>query len=220
MAKQVAVVLASIALLFEHADMDTSWDVRAPLLRLSVAAGESASLICRSPPPGNISWFREYANSFPTEIKNTKRTTTDSKGTLHFSYVQRNDTGGFKCGVSEVSLVTFGSKVNMTVLTSTDKSMDAKPKVMFHSGAIKGELGEDIKLECIFSGRPLPNISWRHSNVVLESAGRVLVSHSSVVITNVTEADRGIYTCTGENASGTAAATVTVDVPQTDRSAR
>ncbi|XP_046378522.2 contactin-5-like [Haliotis rufescens] len=93
--------------------------------------------------------------------------------------------------------------------------MDRKPKVMFHSGTIKSELGEDVQLECIFSGRPLPKISWTRSDEVLKSRGRVLVSHGFVVIKNVTEADHGVYTCTGENIAGSESSSVTFDVLRT-----
>ena len=68
--------------------------------------------------------------------------------------------------------------------------------------------GQNIKLLCIGSGLPTPNVVWTRLSVELKEG------HRSVVLrlNNVTTADQGIYRCTANNSQGQKSATMNLTV--------
>uniref|UniRef100_A0A3Q4HRT1 Neogenin 1 n=1 Tax=Neolamprologus brichardi TaxID=32507 RepID=A0A3Q4HRT1_NEOBR len=74
-----------------------------------------------------------------------------------------------------------------------------------------------VLLPCVATGYPAPRISWMFGDKLLEeSDGRVeVLGGGSLQISNLTEADAGIYTCVADNSNTTieAQAQLTVQVP-------
>lgn len=76
---------------------------------------------------------------------------------------------------------------------------------------------QTVRLYCAVSGDPKPQIYWQFNfgNVfpaALERRMRIMDNDEAFVIDNVKPSDRGIYTCTAENAAGIITSNVTVDI--------
>ena len=76
---------------------------------------------------------------------------------------------------------------------------------------IQSSVGGSASFLCVLTGCPSPNVTWFHNNSVVLPGGRVeyefsVTSHSvtfcHLTITNVSEADIGIYKCVGNNPGG------------------
>lgn len=88
-----------------------------------------------------------------------------------------------------------------------------KPEIItINPDVEQSNVGGSATFLCVFTGCPSPNVTWFHNNSVVPPGGRVeydlYVQHSVTVchltITNVSEADRGMYKCVGNNPGGSA----------------
>ena len=71
-------------------------------------------------------------------------------------------------------------------------------------------LGEELHLECNYTGVPAPNIQWSHDGVLLKNGVdnasifiNTGVNFSRIVIVEVDHSDGGTYTCRANNSLGT-----------------
>ncbi|XP_046567799.1 contactin-2-like [Haliotis rubra] len=182
----------------------------APLLTKNVTGGQSVSMTCRDPPKGRLSWYK-IDEAGTSQISNDRRKQTDQKGTLHFVYVEVTDTGKYKCGSSIGSSINLGSPVQLNVKEGETNS-NVPVKLLRSTGNTSANLGEDVTLECIFGGRPIPTVSWFHQNRKLSNSDSLTISNSSITIKQVSKTDTGIYSCSGNNNDGEESATMNLNV--------
>ena len=76
---------------------------------------------------------------------------------------------------------------------------------------IQSNVGGRVEFMCVLTGCPSPNVTWFHNDSVVQPGGRVeyevhVTSHSvtlcHLTISNVSEADIGLYKCVGNNPGG------------------
>lgn len=76
---------------------------------------------------------------------------------------------------------------------------------------LHSDVGGSATFLCVLTGCPSPNVTWFHNDAVIQPGGRVeydlqITSHTvtfcELTISNVSEADIGVYKCVGDNPGG------------------
>ena len=60
--------------------------------------------------------------------------------------------------------------------------------------------GDDVKLDCLTSGFPIPKITWSRIHDLPNS--RKIEKNGTLILRNVTQSDVGQYICTAQNDIG------------------
>lgn len=185
----------------------------------TVNEGESVGLKCQPPdgyPKPSVYWMIQDDRGALRSI-NSSRMTVDPEGTLWFSNVTRFDESNdftYACSATSTfrNEYKLGNRVYLRVYQSGSTAVQAKnePKEQFKSRKNTVILkGKTLRLWCIFSGTPLPEMQWKKSNnsqraplpfdrVDYENYGKTLV------IRYVDFEDEGNYECEASNGVGTA----------------
>ncbi|XP_048248227.1 hemicentin-2-like isoform X1 [Haliotis rufescens] len=209
-----------LAILVMTAAYDTvanshSWKERAPLMTKNATDGQPVSLTCRTPPPGKVKWFKIAGPEGKLfQVNVDPRIQISTRGTLHFAHVNILDTAVYKCSVSGFSTIELGSPVQLYV--TKGNIADTWPTLLCSSETTHATLGQDVSLQCIFSGRPVPVVTWYRDINQVTNTARVKLSHTSVTIKNVSEGDTGTYRCTGKNNVASSSHEVTLIVKYPD----
>ncbi|XP_015109291.1 contactin [Diachasma alloeum] len=139
-------------------------------------------------------WTRDY---FPNFVEEDKRVFVSNDGALYFSALEPIDRGNYSCNVQSIASDTgrngpfFPLHVNSHPTYQQLKFPNNFPKV-FPEAPIAGE---EVRLECIAFGYPVPSYNWTRRGaplprgVVYQSYNRVLV------IPRVRVEDQGEYVC-------------------------
>ncbi|RUS74378.1 hypothetical protein EGW08_017859, partial [Elysia chlorotica] len=96
-------------------------------------------------------------------------------------------------------------------------SEEAPPgKAYVTPNGAKATLNKEFLLECFFSGKPIPTISWKNSSNHVITRGDPLYEldefSRTLTIKNVRQEDEGTFQCTSENYLATEEATIKVNV--------
>ncbi|XP_046567863.1 brother of CDO-like [Haliotis rubra] len=140
-----------------------------------------------------------------------------AKGTLYFLYVNIMDTAVYQCGVTTSSTIQLGSPVQLNV--TKGNVADTSPVLMYSSETTDATQGQAVTQQCIFSGRPVPVVTWYRDDKQVTNTTRAELSYTTVTIKNVSDGDAGIYRCTGKNgvSSDSHDVTLIVTVPRNDK---
>ncbi|KAI6175507.1 hypothetical protein M3Y97_00696700 [Aphelenchoides bicaudatus] len=139
---------------------------------ITAVEGKSVSVKCKPPrgiPPPNVDWFIRdlQTESVMESVAGTsERISVDEEGTIHFSYVLRNDTQTtrfFECAVSSPVLrgeYRGGDRIQINVVPKTPiQRLD--PYILSRSEEyITVRAGDNLKLSCILGGYPLVKPTW------------------------------------------------------------
>ncbi|KAG0724446.1 Neuroglian [Chionoecetes opilio] len=176
---------------------------------MEVQEGEPVGMPCQPPdgyPKPTVYWVIQKDQGTLRSI-NSSRMTVDNEGTLWFSSVTRFDESNdftYACAAFSAFLNEYklGNRVYLRVVQTKNE-----PKVQFQSRKNTVILkGRTLRLSCIYSGTPLPEMRWRKSNntnfpnerVDYEDYGKTLV------IRYVDFEDEGYYNCEASNGVGVA----------------
>ena len=69
------------------------------------------------------------------------------------------------------------------------------PTIPWISPNQTAELGNDVTLACIVTGRPTPRVVWKKDNRVLQDSQ----STGNITLVNISPADGGSYECSANN---------------------
>ncbi|XP_069981771.1 neuroglian isoform X2 [Penaeus vannamei] len=185
----------------------------------TVNEGDPIGLTCQPPdgyPKPFVYWMIQDDRGALRSI-NSSRMTVDPEGTLWFSNVTRFDESNdftYACSATSTfrNEYKLGNRVYLRVFQSGSTSVQTKnePEVQFKSRKNTVILkGKTLRLWCIFSGTPLPEMLWKKSNnsipvplphdrVDYENYGKTLV------IRYVDFEDEGQYECEASNGVGVA----------------
>ncbi|XP_067666083.1 contactin-4-like [Haliotis asinina] len=191
-----------------QATLHTEWNN--PETQVTKSTGEHMSLECKDPPysapPGKFVWSFKKSSEKYHDVRLDDRVLMDSKGTLHFAFVKETDSGFYKCGI-------FNRRLDTRKLSSPVKVMvrgggapaQIEPKVMWYSKDTTAVLATELKLECIFSGKPVPVVKWtRDGRDITTLADRNDNPNGGILRIPVNdEKDQGTYKCEGRNPVGT-----------------
>ncbi|CAO4374222.1 unnamed protein product [Caenorhabditis nigoni] len=181
---------------------------------LKVKEGESLTLNCTPPrgiPPPKIIWlYRSLDDSSVIETIRSRHITVDNNGRLHFSSVELSDgkpTLVYECAATSPVLrgeYRSGDRVQLDIEPSQDKSYPVK-KLSVSPSEVTVRAGGQLKLQCVFGGRPLPTIFWSKVDGELpKSRIKDLTTHESdfgrsLIVENVHPDDAGVYECRGRH---------------------
>ncbi|XP_031704421.1 neogenin 1a isoform X4 [Anarrhichthys ocellatus] len=136
-------------------------------------------------------------------------------GALVISNATEADAGLYRCLVEHVGSSKASDEAQLQILPETGE--ERKPEFLVQPVSVTKAVGDGVLLPCLVAGFPAPHVRWMFGDKLLEeSEGRVeLLGGGSVQISNLSEEDAGIYTCTADNTNATieAQAQLTIQVP-------
>ncbi|XP_060782200.1 inactive tyrosine-protein kinase 7 isoform X2 [Neoarius graeffei] len=156
-------------------------------LQLDKEASVQCSATGREPP--TIHWTKADGSAIPAHVKQTN-------GTLLFEKVTRSDAGNYTCEASNRPQGKIRADVSLTVGVYTEFKVEPEYTTVYQ--------GHTATLHCQATGDPQPYIQW----VVKDKALSVSTSrfqempNGSLIISDVTTADTGTYTCIAGNSCG------------------
>ncbi|XP_076057553.1 contactin isoform X2 [Oratosquilla oratoria] len=143
-------------------------------------------------------WARNY---FPNFVEEDMRTLVSFDGNLYFSYLDFIDDGLYSCNVQSMMSGVgkngpfFKLKVQPHANYQQLKFANNFPKA-FPESPIRGE---DIRLECIAFGYPVPSYNWTRRGGSLPRGHKLSSFNRVLTLPKVEPSDNGEYICTAEN---------------------
>ncbi|CRK87512.1 CLUMA_CG001313, isoform A [Clunio marinus] len=159
------------------------------------------TLFCDPPthyPDVKYYWSRDY---FPNFVEEDTRVFVSYDGALYFSALESIDQGNYSCTVQSVVSDTGRNGPFFTLGVRAHPNFQALifansfPKV-FPPSPIAGE---EIRLECVAFGYPVPQYQWTRKNGDLPKQSYTLSYNRVLIIPNATVNDNGDYICTAGN---------------------
>lgn len=134
-------------------------------------------------------------------------------GSLLLSSAVPSDAGLYECLVyknSEPITPTASNKIDLTVIEKLKFAPQPASKNL--------ELGSTAKIHCKVQGTPTPLVAWtRHGAPLARDSSSVLDVNGTLVFRNVSQSDKGNYSCEANNTQGSIVAAISVDVVQAPR---
>uniref|UniRef100_A0A3Q3G8K4 Cell adhesion molecule L1-like b n=1 Tax=Kryptolebias marmoratus TaxID=37003 RepID=A0A3Q3G8K4_KRYMA len=148
-----------------------------------VKEGEPITLHC-NPPKGVC--------LFVLHFKQDERVSMGTEGNLYFSYALLKDSHEDYCCFAAFQKIPehLPVKAPSLLLPSSGQTTKVLRK------------GEDLQLECIPGGFPIPKITWMKLGKSLTDRVKLTNFERLLTITSVDQNDEGEYTCTAKNSAG------------------
>ncbi|XP_063305432.1 neogenin isoform X4 [Pelobates fuscus] len=127
-----------------------------------------------------------------------------SNGTLVISNASESDGGLYRCTVGSGVTLKYSEEAEIRVLS--DPGEDRPLVFLRQPSTLIKVVGQTALLTCVVSGYPTPTIHWSHNQeeIILGSSDRLaLLAGGCLQISNLTEEDAGVYTCTADNGNQT-----------------
>lgn len=146
----------------------------------------------------NYYWARNY---FPNLVEEDSRTMVSYDGNLYFSYLDFIDRGRYSCNVkSTVSAVGKNGPIfTLEVLPHPNyqqlKFANNFPKA-FPESPVRGQ---DVRLECIAFGYPVPSYRWYRRNGNIPRGAQLSNYDRVLTLPSVEPGDVGEYVCEARN---------------------
>ncbi|XP_015594638.1 contactin [Cephus cinctus] len=143
-------------------------------------------------------WTRDY---FPNFVEEDKRVFVSYDGALYFSALETIDRGNYSCNVQNVASDTgrngpfFSLHVNAHSSFQQLKFPNNFPKA-FPDAPVAGE---EVRLECIAFGYPVPSYNWTRKGAALPRSAITMNYNRVLIIPRVQVEDQGEYVCRVNN---------------------
>lgn len=194
--------------------------------KYTVSVGIGLVIDCRynaqSVPAATIRWLklRHRNDPSPTPVQpDNSRVLISLLGSMVFVNTEANDTGLYMCTAinSELDKSVAGSLTFLEVADTRSPLFNAAPVLLFKSMDTQQVfIGDSVSIQCIFSGRPIPEITWLAKDPVTKNFQPLTEDYSSssssrfqldqngatLVIQNVDDLSPDQLTCEGRNAAG------------------
>lgn len=174
------------------------------------------SISCDPPqhhPRVNYYWTR---NAFPNFVEEDRRVFVSHDGNIYFSTVEKIDRANYSCNVQSVISSTGRTGPFFRLVVDPGSSGQ---KLLFPNNFPKAFpeaplAGEDVRLECIAYGYPVPSYNWTRNGVTDRlPEGATTNSHNRVLyIPKVKVEDQGEYTCTTTSGRDVISKAVTLSI--------
>ncbi|XP_041130172.1 neural cell adhesion molecule L1-like protein isoform X11 [Polyodon spathula] len=173
---------------------------------ITVEEGNAVVLQCNPPkgiPPLKIHWMTISLQ----HIDQDERVSVGLNGDLYFSNVLEKDSRrDYCCFAAFPRIRTIVQKTPMTLIVNrTNSILQRRPKLLTPSGGhstINIVKGNVLQLECIAEGLPTPKIEWTRLDGELPKRAAFPNQGKLLKISEVTEAENGLYQCNAANALG------------------
>lgn len=174
------------------------------------------SISCDAPqhnPRVNYYWTR---NSFPNFVEEDRRVFVSNDGNLYFSSIEKIDKANYSCNIQSVISSTGRTGPFFSLITEPGSSGQ---KLLFPNNFPKAFpdaplAGENVRLECIAYGYPVPSYNWTRLGVTNRLPdGSYTTNHNRVLmIPNVKVEDQGEYLCTATSGREIVTKAVTLSI--------
>ncbi|XP_053320982.1 neogenin isoform X4 [Spea bombifrons] len=167
----------------------------------SVYVGDSLALSC-DVSAELVPFVQWEQNRLVRELDN--RVAILFNGSLVISNASESDAGLYRCAVGSGAALKYSDEAELKVLS--DPGEDRPLVFLRQPSPLTRVVGQTALLTCVVSGYPTPVVYWSHNQeeLILENSDRfALLAGGSLQISNVTEEDAGIYTCTADNGNQT-----------------
>jgi len=138
----------------------------------------------------DIKWFDNKGREVTDKAGNRIYIEEDeSSKKLYVTGIETSDEGQYKC-----SALIEGKRQQKTVnlvqfQDITFKHAPVSQNPIIYSRAV---------IECVVSGTPKPTVSWRYNGTRISKDKKYEINERGLLISNVTRADDGVYTCRAE----------------------
>ena len=156
-------------------------------------------------------WAREY---FPNFVEEDRRVMVSYDGYIYFSALENIDRGNYSCNVqSSVSTIgRNGPFFTVDVLPHPNYQQLRFPQSFPKAFPEAPIAGENVRLECIAFGYPVPHYNWTRVNSVLPRGSYMTNYNRVLIIPRVRVEDQGDYRCTAKNDKVTIKETLTLSI--------
>ncbi|KAM6933990.1 cell adhesion molecule-related/down-regulated by oncogenes [Xenentodon cancila] len=172
---------SSVRLVYPAGPVTFSMQQSQPLTLECVVSGSSATA---------AKWFKNGKELTPGPSHQRQH------NNLVFVRLARSDEGRYTCAVETKRGLVISANYTVNVLEPV--SITAGPGDQLVSS------GSAARFTCVSRGNPSPNVTWLFNANPVPSSHRFQVSGSTLVITDVTSQDGGVYQCLLDNGIGSA----------------
>ena len=144
-------------------------------------------------------WARDY---FPNFVEEDRRVMVSHDGYIYFSALENIDRGNYSCNVqSAVSNIgRNGPFFTIDVQPHPNHQQLRFPQNFPKSFPDAPIAGEEVRLECIAFGYPVPHYNWTRVNHAGLPRGAYITNYNRVlIIPSVRVEDQGEYSCEAKN---------------------
>ncbi|XP_058965493.2 papilin isoform X2 [Pocillopora verrucosa] len=135
-----------------------------------------------------ISWRK---GAVPVSSLDSERIQILKNGDLRIIDIKQKDNDVYSCFATNWVGPMHTVEARLAVIVPVSISVSPKNKTV--------SPGEDVKITCKSGGVPSPIVEWYKDNSLISKQGRVRVSRTDVVISQVQPSDSGYYQCSGRN---------------------
>ena len=146
----------------------------------------------------NFYWARDY---FPNFVEEDRRVMVSYDGHLYFSALDKIDQGNYSCNVHGMASDDGrnGPFFHLDVTPHPNYQQLRFPQNFPKAFPEAPVAGEDVRLECIAFGYPVPYYNWTRVNSDIPE-GAIVTNHNRVLILpRVRVEDQGEYQCRAQN---------------------
>ncbi|XP_075548235.1 kin of IRRE-like protein 2 isoform X1 [Dermacentor variabilis] len=152
--------------------------------REEVEEGGSLTLNCVADanPPANILWRKSGQSSI-----------YDISHSIHFSSIQRTDSGVYSCSAKN----DFGESAEIQVTVN----VKYRPKIIQVDPSSPATFNVDdvMTLHCVAEGNPVPKITWLQQNGRDPNVWNIRGRNATLTLANASYSHQGIYRCEASN---------------------
>ena len=158
-------------------------------------AGTEVVFRCRATgyPTPVISWRK---GPIPVTSLNLDRIQILSNGDLRVADITEDDNDVYTCIATNFVGPMDVKEARLAVILPVS--------IAISPGNVTASPGDDVKITCTSRGKPTPTVEWYKDDISLTSHGRVRVSRTDVIISQVQLSDSGYYRCLGYHNYGSA----------------
>ncbi|XP_041981359.1 fasciclin-2-like isoform X2 [Aricia agestis] len=161
-----------------------------------VVSGRDALVTCeaRGETEPMIAWHKDREGLI--EIANDEKYEVSPKG-LHIKDITKHDSGVYKCTASDLETGEgIDRDINVEVISvPIITGVIATPNSKVHYGG-------SLTIECLASGVPHPEYTWRKINDTAKDNTTWRQVGNKIIFDSVEAADQGTYECTATNSAG------------------
>ncbi|KAK5642959.1 hypothetical protein RI129_009126 [Pyrocoelia pectoralis] len=149
-------------------------------------------LVCKAAgdPTPTITWSQNGIS-----LSLSSRRFINGDGTLFIRPVQADDYGTYRCEAENI---------HGRISATAELLINVPPVFTVHPESFNIQVGQDVKLECVAVGTPVPQISWFKNNERIRTTGRTYITSDGTIleIKNTKASDAGLYVCEARNELG------------------
>ncbi|KAM4628100.1 cell adhesion molecule-related/down-regulated by oncogenes isoform 2-T2 [Polymixia lowei] len=179
----------------KHSDGPSPVRIAYPAAPVTVSVEQSQPLtlecvVAGSPAPA-AAWLKE-GKEVGTGASHVRR----QHNNLVFTAVKRSDGGRYQCTVQTERGTLAGANYTVNVLEPASVTRGLTDQL--------ASPGSSARFACAARGNPAPNVTWMFNADPVAPSRRFQISGSSLVVTDVTSQDEGVYQCLLDNGIGSA----------------